>query len=737
MQVPKLDKKPKGNTYFKLNNELNIVKDGKIQLGKDKEAAKTYFLENVNPNTVFFHTLYEKLDYLVENNYIDGTVLSLYKREFIKNLFKKIYNKKFRFRSFMGAYKFYSQYAMKTDDGERFLERYEDRIAFNALTLGNGNEQLALDLAEEMINQRYQPATPTFLNVGKKRRGEMVSCMLLHVTDDMNGIGRSINSILQLSKIGAGVGINLTDIRANNDPIKGVYGLADGVVPIMKIYEDSFSYANQQGVRDGAGVVYLNAFHPDVIDFLSVRKENADEKSRVKTLSLGLVVPDKFYELTKDNKDMYLFSPYDIEKEYGKPFSQINITEMYDELVSNENIRKSKIKARDLEREISNLQNESGYPYIINIDHANRANPVHGNISMSNLCTEIFQVQKPSLINNEQDYEKLGNDISCNLGSLNIVNAMDSPDLGKTIRTSFRALDYVTSNTSLGIVPSIKNGNDLYRSVGLGAMNLHGFLAKNKIYYGSEQALEFTDVFFMLMNYWTLYESNKIAKETGFKFHEFEKSKYYSEEYFTDYLSSILGYNRNNTKDFIFSNNKISELFKNIFIPSLKDWEKLKDSVRKYGLANGYRLAVAPTGSISYVQESSASIHPITQRIEERLEGKRGKVYYPAPYLSDETIPYYESAYDLDQRKIIDTYAVAGRHIDQGASMTLFTRSEFQAGMYEWKTNSPYPTKKTTRDLNIFRNYAWNNGIKSVYYVRTFTDDGEEIGANACESCSI
>ena len=386
MKSPKLSKQTKKTTYFELNNLLNIPKDGRIQLDKDKEAVRAYFLEYVNPNTVFFHTLDEKLDYLVENNYIKKDFLEKYDRKFIKKLFKKIYDKKFRFKSFMGAYKFYSQYALKTNDGERFLERYEDRIAFNALALANGDEQFALDLADELINQRYQPATPTFLNIGKARAGEMVSCFLITVSDDMNGIGRSVNSALQLSKIGGGVGISLSNIRANNDPIKGVYGLADGVVPVMKIFEDAFSYANQGGARDGAGVVYLNIFHADVVDFLSVRKENADEKVRIKTLSLGLIVPDKFYELIKNDDDMYLFSPYDVQKEYGKPFSEIDITEEYNRMVANDNIRKIKIKARELETEISNLQNESGYPYIINIDHANRANPIDGRILMSNLC---------------------------------------------------------------------------------------------------------------------------------------------------------------------------------------------------------------------------------------------------------------------------------------------------------------------------------------------------------------
>ncbi|GIN40813.1 class 1b ribonucleoside-diphosphate reductase subunit alpha [Heyndrickxia oleronia] len=728
LESPALSKKVKEDTFFTLNNLLNIPKDGRIQLDKDKEAVKAYFLEYVNPNTVFFYTLDEKLDYLVENEYIKEDFLTKYTRDFVKKLFKKIYNKKFRFRTFMGAYKFYSQYAMKTNDGKRFLERYEDRLAFNALALADGNEQLALDFADELIHQRYQPATPTFLNIGKKRAGEMVSCFLLTVSDDMNSIGRSINSALQLSKLGGGVGISLSNIRANNDPIRGVYGLADGVVPVMKLFEDAFSYANQGGARDGAGVVYLNVFHPDIVDFLSVRKENADEKVRIKTLSLGLIVPDKFYELIKNNDYMYLFSPHDVEKVYGKPFAYIDITKEYDKMVENPNIRKSKIKARDLETEISNLQNESGYPYIINIDTVNRANPIDGKVIMSNLCTEIFQVQRDSMINNDQTYEILGNDVSCNLGSTNVVNLMSSPDFGKSVRTMLRALTYVTDNSRIDVVPPVKNGNDMYHSVGLGAMNLHGYLAKSKIHYGSPEALEFTDIYFMLLNYWTLVESNNISIETGQVFSEFEKSKYATGEYFNKYLEE---------PEFEFKHEKVKDLFKDIFIPRHKDWLQLKESVMEHGLYNAYRLAVAPTGSISYVNEATASIHPITQRIEERTEGKRGKVYYPAPYLSNETIPYYESAYDIDQRKIIDTYATAQKHVDQGLSMTLFLRSELPYGMYEWKIDSEYPTKKTTRDLSILRNYAWKQGIKSVYYIRTYTDDGTEVGANYCESCSI
>lgn len=200
MKKPVESVKPKTVSYYELNNQLNMPVDGRIPLNKDKEAVRAYFLEDINQNTVFFHSLREKIDYLLANDYIEEGFIAKYEWEFIKAMFKKAYAKKFRFDSFMGAHKFYNQYALKTDDGKRYLERYEDRVVFNALFLANGDTELAESLVEELIERRFQPATPTFLSAGRKRRGDLVSCFLLSVSDDMNAIGRSINSALQLLK---------------------------------------------------------------------------------------------------------------------------------------------------------------------------------------------------------------------------------------------------------------------------------------------------------------------------------------------------------------------------------------------------------------------------------------------------------------------------------------------------------------------------------------------------------
>ena len=712
-------------TYFDLNNEINIPVNGQIQLGKDKESLEAFLNENVKPNTKQFSSIKERINYLIKNNYYEEEFISKYSFEFIEKLYDYLKKEDFHFKTFMAAYKFYAQYALKTDDNAYYLENFIDRVATNALYFGDGDEKLALELADELIHQRYQPATPSFLNAGRKRRGELVSCFLIQMTDDMNSIGRNINSALQLSRIGGGVGINLSNLRGAGAPIKGIHGAASGVVPVMKLLEDSFTYSNQLGQRQGAGAVYLNVFHPDIEAFLSAKKENADEKIRVKTLSLGLVVPDKYYELVAKNEDMYLFDPWGVERVYHKPFSYVDITKEYDNMVANPNIPKKVIKARDLEEQISKLQQESGYPYVINIDTANRVNPISGKIVMSNLCSEILQVQRASVINNRQEYEVLGTDISCNLGSTNIVNLMASPNFGKSVEVMTRALTFVTDKSDIDVVPSIQHGNRLAHTIGLGAMGLHAYLAKNQIEYGSPEALEFTSVYFMLLNYWTLVASNKIAKERKVTFDNFENSKYADGSYFNTYLN----------QEFAPKNARVKELFDGIFIPTKSDWTSLKENVMKYSLYHQNRLAVAPNGSISYINDTTASLHPIINRIEERQERKIGKIYYPAPYLSNETLPYYKSAYDTDMRKVIDTYAAAQQHVDQGMSLTLFMRSTIPAGLYEWKNGRT--DKMTTRDLSILRNYAHYKGVKSIYYVRTFTDDASEVGANECESCSI
>ena len=699
--------------YHALNALLNLYgEDGKIQFDKDRMAARQFFLQHVNQNTVFFHNLREKLDYLVENHYYEAEVLEKYEFEDVKALFKQAYARKFRFQTFLGAYKYYTSYTLKTFDGKRYLERYEDRVCMVALTLADGDLGLAQHLVDEIITGRFQPATPTFLNSGKAQRGEPVSCFLLRIEDNMESIGRAINSSLQLSKRGGGVALLLSNLREQGAPIKHIENQSSGVIPVMKLLEDSFSYANQLGARQGAGAVYLHAHHPDIMRFLDTKRENADEKIRIKSLSLGVVIPDITFELAKRNDDMYLFSPYDVERVYGKPFADINITENYADMVEDPRIRKQKINARQFFQTIAEIQFESGYPYIMFEDTVNRANPIEGRINMSNLCSEILQVNTPSTYNADLSYEHVGEDISCNLGSLNIAMTMDSPDFGRTVETAIRGLTAVSEQTSIDSVPSIRKGNDGSHAIGLGQMNLHGYLGREKIMYGSEEGLDFTNAYFAAVLYAVLRASNKIARERGQRFVNFENSDYASGKYFDNF----------DPAEFQPKTQHVKEIFANstAHIPDAEDWAQLKADVMEYGLFNRNLQAVPPTGSISYINNSTSSIHPIASQIEIRKEGKIGRVYYPAPHLDNDNREYFQDAYEIGYEKIIDTYAVATKYVDQGLSLTLFFKDSV-----------------STRDLNRAQIYAWRKGIKTLYYIRLRQVALEGTEVEGCVSCML
>ncbi len=697
--------------YHELNAMLNLYgPNGEIQFDADREAAHQYFLQHVNNNTVFFHDLEEKLDYLVKNEYYERETLDQYTMNFIRDLYKRAYAKKFRFETFLGAFKFYTSYTLKTFDGKRYLERYEDRVCLVALHLARGNEQLAEQMVEEIIDGRFQPATPTFLNAGKRQRGELVSCFLLRIEDNMESIGRSINSALQLSKRGGGVAFALTNIREVGAPIKQIENQSSGVIPVMKLLEDSFSYANQLGARQGAGAVYLHAHHPDINRFLDTKRENADEKVRIKTLSLGVVVPDITFELAKRDEDMYLFSPYDVERVYGMPFSDISVTEKYYEMVDDARIKKTKIRAREFFQTLAEIQFESGYPYIMFEDTVNRANPIDGKIMMSNLCSEILQVSQPTTYNEDLSYDTVGKDISCNLGSLNIAKTMDSPDFGRTIETAIRTLSAVSDMSHISSVPSIAEGNDASHAIGLGQMNLHGYLARERVHYGSDEGLDFTNIYFYSVVYHCLRASNLMAIETGRTFAGFKRSQYASGEFFDKYTEQAWEP----------TTARVRELFADVHIPTQDDWRVLKASVMAHGIYNQNLQAVPPTGSISYINNSTSSIHPVASKIEIRKEGKLGRVYYPAPYLTNDNLEYYQDAYEIGFEKIIDTYAAATQHVDQGLSLTLF-----------------FKDTATTREINKAQIYAWRKGIKTIYYIRLRQLALEGTEVEGCVSCML
>jgi len=699
--------------YHALNAMLNLYDaDGRIQFDKDREATRQFFLQHVAPNTLAFASVAERLRYLVDEGYYEAAVLNQYDVDFLCRFHDEAAAWGFEFKTFLGAWKFYTSYTLKSFDGKRYLETFEQRACMVALTLAQGSETLARSLLEEMLSGRFQPATPTFLNCGKQQRGELVSCFLLRIEDNMESIGRAVNSALQLSKRGGGVAFLLSNLRENGAPIKRIENQSSGVIPVMKMLEDAFSYANQLGARQGAGAVWLNAHHPDILRFLDTKRENADEKIRIKTLSLGVVIPDITFQLAKENRQMALFSPYDVERIYGQAFGDISISEKYEEMVADDRIRKRWIQPRDFFQTLAEIQFESGYPYIMYEDSVNRSNPIAGRINMSNLCSEILQVNSASEFNDDLSYRRIGKDISCNLGSLNIAHAMDSRNLARTVDVAVRALTAVSDMSFIGSVPSVAEGNQRSHAIGLGQMNLHGYLAREGMAYGSPEALDFTNLYFYCVTFYALRTSNQLARERGQRFDGFERSTYASGAYFDKYVE----------RDWLPRTERVAQLLDGagITLPTRADWLALRAAVMQHGLYNQNLQAIPPTGSISYINHATSSIHPIVSRIEIRKEGKTGRVYYPAPFMTNENLELYQDAYQIGPEAIIDTYAEATQHVDQGLSLTLFFRDDV-----------------TTRDINKAQIYAWKKGIKTLYYIRLRQMALQGTEVQGCVSCAL
>ncbi len=704
--------------YHALNAMLNLYDaDGRIQFGKDKAAEREYVTGHVATNTKRFESTGERLRYLIDHQYYAPAVFERYSPEFLDGFYAHAESSGFEFGTFLGAFKFYTSYALKTFDGKLYLEDFPQRCAAVALELAAGSEQRAVEYLDEMLSGAFQPATPTFLNLGKAQRGEAVSCFLVRIEDSMESISRGINAALQLSKRGGGVALLLSNLRELGAPIKHIENQSSGVIPVMKLLEDSFSYANQLGARQGAGAVYLNAHHPDILRFLDTKRENADEKIRIKSLALGVVIPGVTFELAKKKAKMALFSPYDAERVYGKPFADISVTEHYDEMVADDRIRKTYIDAREFFTTLAEIQFESGYPYIVFEDTVNRANPIAGRITMSNLCSEILQVQEASSYNEDLTYSHVGRDVSCNLGSLNIAKAMDA-GLAGTVETAIRALTSVSEHTRIDAVPSICRANDEGHAIGLGQMNLHGFLAREGIQYGSEEALDFTDMYFMTVAYHAYRASHTLAVEHGTAFRGFADSAYAKPAGEGNYFDKYTDGRRSLAP----RTELVRALFERfgVAIPTEADWAELRDDILRDGIYNQNLQAVPPTGSISYINHSTSSIHPIASKIEIRKEGKLGRVYYPAAYMTNENLEYYKDAYEIGWKAIVDTYAEATQHVDQGLSLTLF-----------------FPDTATTRDLNKAQIYAWRKGIKTLYYIRIRQQALEGTEVQGCVSCTL
>ena len=708
--------------YILLNNKVNMKdKEGNyINLDLDGQAVKEFFLNNINQNTVFFHSLEEKLDYLVKEGYYDKKVLDKYTIEEIKEVFKLAYSKKFRFRSYLGAFMFYDRYALKTTDKERILERYEDRLSMIALTVGRNYEE-----AKEFVNllmERYlQPATPVYMNSGKLKAGGLTSCFILQLNDNLEGIGYTFNSIMKLSQLGGGIGILGDNIRARGETIKGIEDSASGILPPAKVMEDLFSYINQLNIRPGSGALFLNIFHNDIEEFINSKKVNADEKLRLKTLSTGLIIPDKFMEILKDNstKYYYTFYPKNIYDVIGIEFSQLDMTEWYDKLINDKRIRKTQRNKVQILQEIIKSQSESGYPYLFFKDNANREHNLKdiGKIICTNICTEISMLSTYNNIskNSYLGGNEFGYDINCILSSLNLVELFNykSDYIRKNIIiSSMKFLSNVSDLVSIDSVPSVKKSNDELHSVGLGVLNLQGLFVKNGIDYESEEAKDLTNAIFNYIKYYSLIGSMELAKERG-KFIGFEKSEYAKGKALEKYY--------NGKVDLEVKTDKVKNILTsmNILLPTKEDWKKLSDDIKENGIYNAYQLSIAPNQSSAYIMEATPSVQPVSNIVEVRDFGFLQAIY-PMPYLTNENKHIYKNAYEVDQKKMLDLMAIIQEYVDQAISIVINVKSD-----------------TTLKERASIITYAWKKGIKSLYYWRTQKQSIMADKEPICESCSV
>ena len=474
--------------------------------------------------------------------------------------------------------------------------------------------------------------------------------------------------------------------------------------------------------RNGAGVVHLSIFHNDIEEFINSKKVNADEKLRLKTLSTSIIIPDKFMNLLSDNSSRYYytFNPKNVFDVTGMELADMDMTEWYDKLVENRSIKKTQRDKLRVVQEIVKSQKESGYSYITFIDTMNREHNLSkiGKIEMSNLCQEISQLQTRSEFDNNlySGKNNFGYDVQCVLSSLNLVNLftgdISDEDKRNVIITSMKFLSNVSDISNLESVPSVVNANKNLHSVGLGALGLNTLFVKYGIEYESEEAKDLTNLLFSYIRYYSLYGSMLTAKERG-KFKDFEKSDYANGKALEKYINGTIKLKP--------QTDKVKELLNNIdiYIPTKDDWQWLNEEIMKNGIYNAYQLALAPNQSSAYIMEVSPSVAPVSSEVEFRDYGYLQTVY-PMPLLTNENKHLYKSAYDVDQKKMLDLVRVMQDHIDQAISTVININSD--------------TTMKEHLGIIV---YAWQKGIKSLYYWRTRKQSIMADKEPICESCSV
>ncbi|MBE6071608.1 MAG: ribonucleoside-diphosphate reductase subunit alpha [Clostridium butyricum] len=543
-------------------------------------------------------------------------------------------------------------------------------------------------------------ATPTMSNA-RKPFYQLSSCFIDSVEDSLEGIYKSLDNFAQVSKFGGGMGIYIGKVRALGSSIRGFKGASGGIIPWIKLFNDTAVAVDQLGVRNGSVAIWLDAWHKDIPEFLQIRTNNGDDRKKAHDVFPGLCYPDLFWKLAENNIDAnwYMMCPHEIKSIKGyclEDFYGDEWEKKYYDCVNDERIEKRIMSVKDIVRLIIKSAAETGTPFAFFRDTVNEMNPNKhaGMIYSSNLCTEIMQNMSPmeiedsKIINSgEECYvsRKItpGDFVVCNLSSvvLGNIDVCNDEEVEYVVETQVRAMDNVI-DLNYYSVPFAEITNKKYRGIGLGTSGYHHMLVNNKIHWTEERHKSFVDEVYEKINYYSIKASMKISKEKG-AYELFKDSDWDNGDYFElrDY------------KD--------------------EKWVKLKEEVKEHGLRNGYLMAIAPNGSTATIAGTSEGIDPVMARFY--LEEKKGSIIpKTAPSLSDDNYWYYNSAYNIEQGWSVQINGIRQRHIDQGQSFNLYITSNY-----------------TMRQIMNLYIEACKCKVKSIYYVRSKSLEVED-----CESCS-
>lgn len=667
-----------------------------------QELYKTTAENRQNDESQPYNNFYGLVQLLTDKGIYTPLLLEKYSEAEINGFQTAIQPERDKLFNYVALYNLATRY-LTSDHEKNAYELPQERWMIIAMHLmqdeaSEKRSEFVLEAYWALSNLYMTVATPTMNNAGKTH-GQLSSCFIDTVDDNLQSIYDVNTDVAQLSKNGGGIGVYMGKVRGRGSSIKGFKGMSSGVVPWIRQLNNTAVSVDQLGTRKGAIAIYLDIWHIDIEPFLDLKLNNGDERMRAHDIFPGVCLPDYFMEQVEARGDWHLFDPHEVRVEMGYSLEDFHDEqkgsgswrEKYEECINNPNLEKKVVPAIDIMKRLMVSQLETGTPFMFYRDEVNRqnSNDHAGVIYCSNLCTEITQNQSPTqfieeYVENENVIVKkyqTGDYVVCNLSSINLGRAVPDGVLEKLIPIQIRMLDNVIDINTLPIKQA-KLTNQKYRALGLGTFGWHHLLALKNVAWETEEAVAYADELYEHIAYLTIQSSMKLSAEKG-SYPVFEGSKWDTGTYFTN-------------KDYVD-----------------EKWTDLQAEVKKNGIRNGYLMAVAPNSSTAMIAGSTASIDPVF-KVFYHEEKKDFKIPVTAPDLSHKTYDIYRrSAYIVDQRWSVRQNAARQKHIDQAISFNFYVPNTIRASVL--------------LELHL---QAWREGLKTTYYVRSTSNDVEE-----CEWC--